>query len=308
MVYNIYMKNYKFLSVLTLLGILMACSPIEDPTTGSTSSLNPTTEATTSEISVSNPTSSEEITTISPTQTTTEPTSIEPTSNPTTIPTTTPTSTPTTTPTTVPTTTPTTSKPTSTPTIEEETDEIPASGQTLPIGNGNKTVTGPENVKNPIDVTNWVNFDFYDSIPEYWSYIQGNNKVNSRGDFYAESAGGGFKFSQLYYGLQSPLLNTWKKLEVRLSISKVANNSQKKDVDEPIFHIYGYDITGQMIHTQYIEQGTITAQSEGKEVKFYLLNEDVCYFELRLNAFPYKGNQCYNFGVDEISIKGWQYE
>ena len=97
-------------------------------------------------------------------------------------------------------------------------------------------------------------------------------------------------------------------MEVRLSISKVANNSQKKDVDEPIFHIYGYDITGQMIHTQYIEQGAITAQSEGKEVKFYLLNEDVCYFELRLNAFPYKGNQCYNFGVDEISIKGWQYE
>ena len=299
------MKNYKFLSVLTLLGILMACAPVEDSKTSSpTTSIHPTSEVTTSET-----TSIEEVPT-------TEPSVIEPTTIPTTAPTSTPTSTPTiipttkptTVPTTAPTTAPSTSKPTSTPTVEEETDEIPASGQTLPIGNGNKTVSGPENVNNPIDVTNWVNFDFYNSIPDYWSYIQGNNKVNSRGDFYAESAGGGFKFSQLYYGLQTPLLNTWKKFEVRLSISKVANNSQKKDVDEPIFHIYGYDITGKMIHTQYIEQGTITAQSEGKEIKFYLSNEDVCYFELRLNAFPYKGNQCYNFGVDEISIKGWQYE
>ena len=197
---------------------------------------------------------------------------------------------------------------TTAPSIEEEIDEIPASGETLNIGNGNKTVSGPSNVKNPINITEWVNFDFYNSIPEYWSYIQGNNKVNNHGDFYAESAGGGFKFSQLYYGLQTPLLTPFIKTEVRLSISKVANNSQKKDIDEPIFHIYGYDITGHVIHTQYIEQGSITAQSEGKEIKFYIKNENVVYFELRLNAFPYKGSQCYNFGVDEISIKGWQYE
>ena len=272
--------------------------------TGYSTSIHPTSEVTTSETTSIEEVPTTELSVIEPT---TVPTTA-PTSTPTSTPTTIPTTKPTTVPTTAPTTAPSTSKPTSTPTVEEETDEIPASGQTLQIGNGNKTVSGPENVNNPIDVTNWVNFDFYNSIPDYWSYIQGNNKVNSRGDFYADSAGGGFKFSQLYYGLQTPLLNTWKKFEVRLSISKVANNSQKKDVDEPIFHIYGYDITGKMIHTQYIEQGTITAQSEGKEIKFYLSNEDVCYFELRLNAFPYKGNQCYNFGVDEISIKGWQYE
>ena len=78
---------------------------------------------------------------------------------------------------------------------ENKESEIPASGQNLPIGN--KTVTGPKNSKNPVDITNWVNFDLYDSLPTYFSYIQGNNKVNSRGDFYASSAGGGFKFSKL---------------------------------------------------------------------------------------------------------------
>lgn len=188
----------------------------------------------------------------------------------------------------------------------EPTEEIPASGQTLPIGDGNKTVTGPANLKNPIDVSDWVEFDLFDSLPTYFSYIQGNNKVNSRGDFYAPSAGGGFKFSHLYYGLQTPVITSWKKLEIRLNISTVNNNSKKKDVDEPIFHVYGYDKTGRYISLDYIEQGKITAQTS--EVKMYIRNENICYLEFRLNAFPYKGNQCYNFGVGSISIKGWEWE
>lgn len=189
---------------------------------------------------------------------------------------------------------------------ESEEDIIPASGQTLPIGN--KTVSGPENVNNPIDVSNWINFDLYDSLPEHWSYIMGNNKVNSRGDFYSSTAGGGFKFSSLYYGLQTPLINSWVKLEIRLRISVVKNNSQKKDDDEPIFHIYGYNSKGKYIQLDYLNQGSITANSEGQEIKLYIRNIDISYLEFRLNAFPYKGQQCYNFGVDQISIKGWQWE
>lgn len=184
-------------------------------------------------------------------------------------------------------------------------DSIPARGESLPIGN--KSVSGPSNTT-PVDISEWTNFDFTSSIPGYWSYIQGNNKVKNCSDFYAESAGGGFKFAKLYYGLQSPLINSWPKIEVRLHISKVANNSQKKDVDEPILHIYGYNSDGYHIYTDYIEQGSITAQKEGTELKFYIKNENVSYFELRLNAHPYKGSQCYNFGVDEISLKGWQWE
>ena len=189
---------------------------------------------------------------------------------------------------------------------EIKDSEIPASGQNLPIGN--KTVTGPKNSKNPVDITNWVNFDLYDSLPTYFSYIQGNNKVNSRGDFYASSAGGGFKFSKLYYGLQTPVFNSWKKLEVRFHISSVNNNSKEKDANAPIFHIYGYNLSGKYIQLDYLEQGSITVQSVGNEVKVYIINPDIAYLEFRLNAYPYKGSQCYNFGIDQISIKGWPYE
>ena len=189
---------------------------------------------------------------------------------------------------------------------ENKESEIPASGQTLPIGN--KTVTGPENSKNPVDITNWVNFDLYDSLPTYFSYIQGNNKVNSRGDFYAPNAGGGFKFSKLYYGLQTPVFNSWKKLEIRFHISTVNNNNKEKDTNAPIFHIYGYNLSGRYIQLDYLEQGSITVQSEGSEVKIYVRNPEIAYLEFRLNAYPYKGSQCYNFGIDEISIRGWPYE
>lgn len=190
---------------------------------------------------------------------------------------------------------------------ESSSDEIPSSGQTLPIGDGNKTVTGPSNLKNPIDISDWVEFDLYDSLPEYWSYIMGNNKVKNA-SYYAPSAGGGVKFSHKYYGLQTPVITSWVKLEIRFHISSVNNNSQKKEDDEPIFHIYGYDKTGKYIQLDYLEQGKITKQSEGSEVKVYVRNENISYLEFRLNAFPYKGTQCYNFGVDAISIKGWQYE
>lgn len=299
------MKKIKLLSTIFTLSLLISCTPLSPESIPSTTpsidnsveSLDPTQDPTSIEPSIPTLEPTSENVSVEPPSVTTE--------NSTTLPDTS-ISNPTQKPTTQPSTTP-TSNPTSTPTTSQVNDEIPASGQTLPIGDGNKTVTGPTNSKNPIDIAEWQNFDFFNSKPEYWSYIQGNNKVNN-GSYYAESAGGGYKFSQLYYGLQTPVLTQWVKTEVRLTISKVANNSQKKDVDEPIFHIYGYDLSGKMIHTQYLEQGSITAQSEGKEVKFYIKNENVSYFELRLNAFPYKGSQCYNFGVSQISIKGWQYE
>lgn len=191
--------------------------------------------------------------------------------------------------------------------VESTSSEIPASGQTLPIGDGNKTVTGPSNLSNPIDISEWVEFDLYDSLPQYWSYIMGNNKVKNA-SYYAPSAGGGVKFSHKYYGLQTPVVTSYVKLEIRFHISSVNGNSQKKEEDEPIFHIYGYDDTGHYIQVDYLEQGRITKAQENTDVKVYVRNENISYLEFRLNAFPYKGNQCYNFGIDKISIKGWQYE
>lgn len=185
-------------------------------------------------------------------------------------------------------------------------DEIPASGQSLPIGN--KTVTGPKNSKNPVDISNYTTFDLFDSLPDNWSYIQGNNKIKNCNDFYAPSAGGGFKFSQLYYGLQTPVINSWVKIEIRFHISVVKSKSGQFDKEDPIFHIYGYDKNGQYISLDYLEQGKITVQQENNEVKLYVKNPNITYLEFRLNMYPCKGSTWYNFGVDEITLKGWQYE
>lgn len=180
-------------------------------------------------------------------------------------------------------------------------DPIPARGEYLPIGN--TSVSGPKNTT-PADITNWVNYDFYNSMPSYWSFIMGNNKVNNNSNFYAESSGGGFKFAQLYYGLQSPLLNSWLKTEVRLTVSQVNTNSQKA-FNKPIFHIYSYDSNGYYLGMQTFEQQSSFANT--KEIKFYIANPEMAYFEIRLNAFPFKSSQCYNFGVSQISVKGWPY-
>lgn len=183
-------------------------------------------------------------------------------------------------------------------------DPIPASGESLLIGN--TTVSGPTNTT-PVDINDWVYYDFSSSLPSYWSFITGNNKKTTSNDFYAPSSGGGFKFSQLYYGLQSPLLNSWLKTEVRLKVSQVNNNSQPQNKYEgkPIFHIYSYDETG-----HYIGMQTYNKQNKFADIttiSFYIVNPDMAYFEIRLNAFPYKGSQCYNFGISQISLNGWPY-
>lgn len=184
---------------------------------------------------------------------------------------------------------------------QENNDPIPSSGETLPIGN--KTVSGPSNTT-PVDISDWVEYEFDGYMSEGWSYIMGNNKV--KGNFYAD---GSIKFSHLWYGIQTPLINNWKKIEVRLHISQVNNAGDDgvKD-DQPIFHIYGYNNKGKHISTDYLEQGSITKQKEGNYVRFYLRNIDISYFEIRLNANPVKGSQHYNFGINKIDLKGWDYE
>lgn len=198
------------------------------------------------------------------------------------------------------------STPSELPSISEKLNYIPASGQVLPIGNGNRTVTGPKLVT-PIDISDYTVFEFNNKLPsQYWSYIQGNNKVNSQGDYYQNDFS--FKFSHLYYGLQTPLLTSWKKIEIRIHISQV-NNCKDDGVkeDEPIFKIFGYDINGQWIETAQIDQGSITTKTVGNYARTYILNENICYLEIRLNANPCKSSQHYNIGVNKITLKGFQY-
>jgi len=132
-------------------------------------------------------------------------------------------------------------------------DRIPASGENLPIGN--TAVSGPENAA-PVDISDWINYDLFSSLPEYWSFIMGNNKAERCSDFYAESSGGSFKFSHSYYGLQSRLLTSWLKTEVRLTVSQIHGNcdNQKQYDGKPIFHIYSYDETGHYLEMQTYER------------------------------------------------------
>ena len=173
--------------------------------------------------------------------------------------------------------------------------------ETLPCGN--VKLSAPENKNSPIDITSWATFDMESSLPDYWSHIYGNKITNA--SFYASANGGGVKMDQLHKGLQSPFINSWEKIEVRLSISSVNNNSKKPDKGKPIMWVYGYNQNSQLIEQGEISEGSINANT--KTVQFYIRNSNVAYFEIRLNAFPYKGNQCYNFGIGGVSLKGWPY-
>ncbi len=145
-------------------------------------------------------------------------------------------------------------------------------------------------------------------MPLDFRHIYGNNFTNA--NFYSNNGNGyAIKFDQLYKGIQSPLLTPFKKIEVRLTINPVTNNSQKSTSQkDDVLHIYGYNNNREVVETNYVTQGSITAQKENSELKFYLKNIEITYFEVRLNAFPYKGSQCYNFGISKISIKGWPYD
>jgi len=84
------------------------------------------------------------------------------------------------------------------------------------------------------------------------------------------------------------------------------SDNQKQHNNKPIFHINSYDKTGHCIGMRIYDQ--VSKSSAVKEIKFYITNPRMLYFEIRLNAFTYKSSQCYNYGISKISIKGWLYE
>ena len=77
----------------------------------------------------------------------------------------------------------------------------------------------------------------------------------------------------------------------------------------PLGLIY-FNKNGDKLGYSKISEGSITVSSAGNYIKVYLTEsytKDVCYFDIRLNEKPYKGSQCYNFGIDYISYKSWLY-
>lgn len=199
-----------------------------------------------------------------------------------------------------------TSEDTSETSTSESSSEEEWVGEKLPIGN--TSVPGPDNKSNPIDIASDNRYEADLSnheLPSGWSAIWGNNKTGN-GNWYAN---GTYKFASLYHGLQTPYINSWKKIEIRFYIDSVNNcKDDGKKEDEPIFHIYGYNTKEKLVSTDYLDQGKITTSSVGNYVRVYVRNIDISYLEFRLNANPCKGSQHYNFGLSKITLYGWDYE
>lgn len=180
----------------------------------------------------------------------------------------------------------------------------------------------PKNYENPInlkttlsaDNTSWYNNDFTSDISTHWRYIyknacdDGPTNHKTSPNFYSDELGG-VKIAKEGVGLQSPMFNhTGEKLEIRIGISSVNNNSKTPEKGKDPLHVYFFDKNGNYLNKYAFEEGSINANSKNKELKFYWTEKatEVAYFEIRLNALPYKGSQCYNFGIKSVNIKSWE--
>ena len=185
--------------------------------------------------------------------------------------------------------------------VKDELTSPIAPGEMLPIGN--VVVEGPSNISNPDEISTEKTYNMYSSMPSNWTYIMGNNKQPGKEDFYSSTAGGGLKFSHLWYGVQSCAFKTYKYTYVSFKVSSV-NNCNDGASSAPIFHIYGYDKDSNCILQKNVEQGAIKVSTKGNYVNVEIHNDQMTYFEMRLNANPSVGQQAYNFGISEVKIRG----
>ncbi len=168
---------------------------------------------------------------------------------------------------------------------------------------GSKKLSAPQNINSPIDITEWNNFDFTNELPENFSYIYGNNKVKA--DIYGDGSGLVMdKNTSARKGLQTPCFNSWLKLEIRLDLGKFHANTKTRNLDDPVFTIYGFNNQSKIVETYFIEEINV---QDNSPIKFYLRNENISYIEIRATNLPFKSGKVYNFGIKGMSIKGWPY-
>ena len=166
----------------------------------------------------------------------------------------------------------------------------------------------------------WWENQMLDEMPsDDWTFIYGNK--TSRGDygdskvspsFYSVDQGkpGGLRMDQKWKGFQTPLFHhTGAKLEIKMVISQVNNNTDKPEDSLPIGFFLFYDKDANYLEnlTHEVSRGQITANTD--QVHFYCTGsgtEDVAYFEFRLVALPSKNSQCYNFGIGEVNVNSWE--
>lgn len=163
--------------------------------------------------------------------------------------------------------------------------------------------------------TDAVKYDTKNNVTSPMRYIYRNSVDDGpsghkcSAQMYAESSGGGVKFTQTGVGLETPYFtHTDFKLEIRIGISQVNNASDTPDKGKAPLHIYFFNKDNQYLGKEEVPEGSIETKTAGNYVRVYneqSYTKNVAWFEVRLNAKPYKSSQCYNIGVEYISIKSW---
>lgn len=196
------------------------------------------------------------------------------------------------------------------------------------LPNGYAQIDAPTN--SPVQLVtstssqDWYNVDWTQDQPSNWRYIYKNSVDNGPSGhkcspgFYSYNPSkpndypGGLKFTNPFIGFQSmKFTHTGEKLEIRIYITQVNNATDQPDEKNPTGYLYFFRNNGDLIPslTYTIEKGSIVTKTE--YVKCYITGSEiknVTHFQFWTQAKPYKGSQCYNFGVGQVGIHSWTYE
>lgn len=195
---------------------------------------------------------------------------------------------------------------------------------------GSPRISRPSNINSPLVITDdYHNFSCVDSLTGDFSLIYGNDKYENPGYSKFEHNGNnpdvnGLKMDYFdkyhtgrsYIGLQSPAIVPCRKIEFRIRVS-ATHGTQKKDAkkNKPVFTIYGFSKAGELVHTSTY-YGCKQSDEDLKYVdifknpnpKFYIENDaNVFYFEFRLNQAPFQNAQEFNFNINQLTLKGYNY-
>ena len=181
---------------------------------------------------------------------------------------------------------------------EDGSDKLP-----IPCNKNNKIKIGNDNAS-------MTSFDFTYSLPDYFRAIYGNNFNTGSSLFYAN---GGYQIKMggpntPTRGIQTAMFESNLKLEIRINIGDMFNNSKGNDVDKdlPVMVIYAFNEDGKYLRK--VEIDTITKNNENSTIKKYMNGEDVAYLEIRALQCAYKSSQGYNYALLGLDLIAWPYE
>ena len=108
-------------------------------------------------------------------------------------------------------------------------------------------------------------------------------------------------------GIQTAMFESNLKLEIRVNIGQMNNNSKGNNVDKdlPVMVIYAFDENGKYLRKAEVEE--ITKNNENGTIKRYIDGTDVAYLEIRSLQCAYKSSQGYNYAILGLDLIAWPY-